>query len=347
MKILLHSPFSQISGYGRDGIGLALALLERGHDVRLSVDHIAAPIPHQIAGLLTEEVDPPFDLALHHIEPNRADLCLEDAAAARANVLWTMWGWPQLPDEDWVPGLAEKIALFDHVLVYDHDSAEAFEPHVKDDRLTVLLGGYQANDWGSDGPRPRPPDQPYTFAMNGRLTVRKGVYVAYGAFLALKAAHPDCDARLVFRSTQPVFPPEFPLVPEVDHIVAHSQPAALRAWYRSIDTLLAPSAAEAKHLPPIEALACGTPVIASDITGHRGWATSQMLTWVPTTPGYILPGYRGGLVDPDDLAEAMWNHYTHQDEQRQKAALAARTLPAMLDWSKCVERLGLAIGMRL
>lgn len=45
--------------------------------------------------------------------------------------------------------------------------------------------------------------------------------------------------------------------------------AALAATYRAAAWLLAPSLEEGFHLPVVEALACGTPVIASDIGAHR------------------------------------------------------------------------------
>lgn len=44
---------------------------------------------------------------------------------------------------------------------------------------------------------------------------------------------------------------------------------ALAAAYRGASWLLAPSLEEGFHLPVVEALACGTPVIASDIPAHR------------------------------------------------------------------------------
>lgn len=45
--------------------------------------------------------------------------------------------------------------------------------------------------------------------------------------------------------------------------------AELAATYQSAAWLLAPSLEEGFHLPVVEALACGTPVIASDIGAHR------------------------------------------------------------------------------
>ncbi len=192
------------------------------------------------------------------------------------------------------------------------------------------------------------PDHPFTFGMNGRLTLRKGVYTTYAAFVMLRERHgADFDAHLLLKTVNPVFPPAFEPDPNVHVIMDQSLPEDLRQFYWSIDSLVCPSWAEAKHLPPIEALGCGTPVIVSDIVGHRTWATPDIATLVPTTTKTLMLGYEGGCVEVEDLADAMWDHYTNRQAQRQKALLGSRMLPAMLDWSKCVERLTLALDLRL
>lgn len=345
MRVILHTPLSQWSGYGRDGIGLAQALMDMRHDVWVSPAAVDVPLPRDIAGKLTERIGSSADLALHHCEPNKARLGASDARVARTNVLWTMWGWPDLPDEPWVEQFAANVARFDYVVAYDPVSAQAFAPFVEPDRLLTLQGGYSAGEWGR--PSEPVPDHRFTFGMVGRLTVRKGVYDAFQAFCELQEEKDDFDAQLVLISTEPVFPEQVTLPPGVKTVVDRYLPEELRPLYHGMDTLLAPSMAEAKHLPPIESLSCGTPVILSDIPGHRTWATGDLVTWVPTVDRTVLPGYTGGAVDLEALKHAMWLHYTTPAPQRRKAELAARTLPAMLDWAKCLHRLGLNIGIPL
>lgn len=351
MRVILRSPFSMYSGYGRDGIGLAQALLDRRHEVTVSPTAVQVPLPRDVAGLFCEPVVQ-SDVAVHHMEPHLVRLAESDAAMARVNIFWSMWGWRNLPDPalvpdgkaDWVTKFSDNIANFDYVVVYDPDSAEAFAPHVPAEKLLIVQGGYTAGDWDLPEVRPDAGDE-FVFGMVGNLGVRKGSYLAYQAFYELKEEHgSDFNARLVFYTTTPLFPPTVQLIDGVEHRVGRLLPDQLKAVYWGLDTLLAPSMADAKHLPPIEALTCGTPVILSDITGHRTWADSSMVTWVSTHPESLRSpevSYQGAAVDLDSLKSAMWEHYTNPAAQREKAFQASRTLPAMLDWSKCLERLGL------
>lgn len=365
MKILLRASLDQYSGYGRDGIGLALALLARGHYVRLAPVGVLPPLPREVAGLLVDPLDGNFDLALHHTQFEKTHLRESDAAEARVNVFWGMWSFPRFPDEEWVTRLPEAVDYFDHLVVYDPVTAEALRHALSgtpraDAEILQVLGGYTAADWDRkaqhdsaahrypEAATRRAQDAPFRFGMNGRLTIRKGYLEAYRAFNLLKERHGDAfNAELVLRSTDHVFPPNFPLPEGVSTILSRATPADLLPWYQTLDTLLAPSNAEGKHLPPIEALTLGVPVILSDIPGHRLWATNEMVTWLPVTMREIQRGFIGGVVDHHDLADAMWEHYTDPGAARRKADVASRTLPAMLDWSKCLERLGYQIRLPL
>ena len=52
-------------------IGLAQALTRYGADVYLQPTHVDAPLPKDVANLLTKELDAPFDLYINHIDPSQ------------------------------------------------------------------------------------------------------------------------------------------------------------------------------------------------------------------------------------------------------------------------------------
>jgi glycosyltransferase involved in cell wall biosynthesis len=63
---------------------------------------------------------------------------------------------------------------------------------------------------------------------------------------------------------------------------APREPDEMRGLYSSCSLLAAPSRAEGFGMMPLEALACGTPILATDSTGHGQWAHSveEGAVWV-------------------------------------------------------------------
>jgi glycosyltransferase involved in cell wall biosynthesis len=83
-------------------------------------------------------------------------------------------------------------------------------------------------------------------------------------------------------------------------------PADLPPWYRAADALVLASAREGWPNVVLEALACGTPVIATDVWGTpeivRGCAAARL---VPPTADGLLEGLRA-LADLDVTAARPW-----------------------------------------
>lgn len=67
-------------------------------------------------------------------------------------------------------------------------------------------------------------------------------------------------------------------------------PADLPAIYRRARLLVAPSLWEGFGLPLLEAMACGVPVVASDLAAHREVAADSALYVEPTDPSSIARG---------------------------------------------------------
>jgi glycosyltransferase involved in cell wall biosynthesis len=90
--------------------------------------------------------------------------------------------------------------------------------------------------------------------------------------------------------------------------------AALRAHYRRAAWLVSPSLLEGFNLPIVEALACGTPVLASDLPVHRELldrgARGLVLVPPPTLAGgaWDWPGAAEALAGtpPGDVAGPAW-----------------------------------------
>jgi glycosyltransferase involved in cell wall biosynthesis len=306
---------------------------------------VDVPLPRDITDLFTLGPDAPFDVAIHHLEPHLVNLPLAEKQAARKNIYWSMWEWESLDSQPWSETFAERLSNFDKVVVYDSGSYGAFLPYVGEDRLLTVQGGYQSDLWAPGAKLTNPT---FVFGMNGKLTLRKGVYTAYSAFNLLKDNHgDDFDAKLILKTITPIFPPGFTPAEGVKEILGYWLPPKLKAFYQQIDCLLCPSWGEGKNLPALEALTCGTPVVLSDIPAHRQWAHSGIVTWAATEPKALMPGQVGGYVSPEELAEKMWHQYTNRSQEAAKARLASAEVVKSMDWSKSLERLSLQAELML
>jgi len=112
----------------------------------------------------------------------------------------------------------------------------------------------------------------------GRIQPLKGVAVAVRALSALTADHPDARLVVVGGPSGPQGDAEVDrtqaLVSELglgDRVVfVPPQPhELLSTYYRASDVCLVPSRSESFGLVALEAAACGTPVVASDVGGLR------------------------------------------------------------------------------
>jgi len=129
----------------------------------------------------------------------------------------------------------------------------------------------------------------------GRIRAQKGTDLFVRAMISVLPDHPEWQAIVLGRATEKHrgflaglktevaaagladrihFPPEVPV-----HQIAD--------WYAALDLFVAPQRWEGFGLTPIEAMACGVPVIATDVG-----AFSEI----------VLPGETGAILPPGDLA---------------------------------------------
>ena len=162
-------------------------------------------------------------------------------------------------------------------------------------RSVVLHIPPQSGDLG--GPIPSPGDRPASppgsadelrVLISGRMTVQKGM-MTIAAVLDRCRRRPELFARLRF-----LFVGTRNLPPEIERYVRECPdrvqklgffPGGLSEVFARTDVLLMPSLYESLGFTPVEAMACGIPVIASDVSGLRD---------------SVRPGETGWLAPPSD-----------------------------------------------
>ncbi len=150
-------------------------------------------------------------------------------------------------------------------------------------RIRIIAPGV---DHAFFGPGDRPqarraldlPDDGPILLFVGRIQPLKGVSVAVEALAALRNDHPDAHLVVVGGPSGPRGAAEVDRVTQLvsdlnlDDRVLFVPPQAhelLSSFYRAADVCLVPSRSESFGLVALEAAACGTPVVASDVGGLR------------------------------------------------------------------------------
>lgn len=340
MKVLIAAPINPHSGYGNDGIGLALALRYAGCDVYLDPMHVQAPLPMDVAELFTKRLQPPFDLYLRHADPSQL-VCSEAARKNSAITLgMTMWEMTSLDNMPGRSKLRKQLKGFDLVVGYDEVSTGALAPYVSGQSATVQ-GGYWPRSWPE---RRRDWNAPtLNFCMVGALGPRKDPFVAIEAFRRIREKHPDVNITLSIKT----------VTPGLHSALEHAIPGltlyyevwpedVLREFYYSQHVLIAPSRGEGKNMPALEMLSTGGTVIATDWGGHKQWlspAYGYPLGYhlEPVRPD--LPGCLWAKAQVDHLEELMLHAYHNRQELARKGELAAQVIPQMCSWEKVIDRL--------
>lgn len=96
-------------------------------------------------------------------------------------------------------------------------------------------------------------------------------------------------------------------------------------WYRSLDVYLSTSCSEGFQMPPLEAMACGIPVIAT-----RAGAIDELVT---DKTGWVLPGW-STAADAEPVVEALANtiNAMHPDDLYARGEASRRRVESYFTW---------------
>lgn len=107
---------------------------------------------------------------------------------------------------------------------------------------------------------------------------------------------------------------------EVVHMPGRIAAGELAGWYEAADLYLSCSVVDGSSVSLLEAMACGLPVLVSDIEGNREW---------------IEPGWSGWLAaSPESFAEGMLRAASSALLRRGVGAAARRTAEQRADWRR-------------
>lgn len=343
LKILIKAPFSVYTGYGNDGLGLARAYIQSGADVYIQPTHIDAPLPEDIAMLLTKRLVAPFDILHHHVDPAQLGLLNEERQAATITIAHTMWEYDSLLNLPGRSKLRKNLKNYDLVLGYDQVTADCFKPYVGNNTTVgVLQGGYQPEKW----PKMERDwfSERFGFAMCGFLSDRKDPFVTIMAFKELKEEYPEEfePAELHLKTSAPGLHSAMEQwVPKLRVHYASWPEEVLKEFYAAQHVLCAPSRGEGKNMPALEFQSTGGAVIATNWGGHTGWLSAEYSYPL----NYKLmelddnPKVHNARADKEHMKTLMLHTFRNRAEVKHKADLAAEIIPQTMSWDNSIAKL--------
>jgi glycosyltransferase involved in cell wall biosynthesis len=342
MKVLVQVPLSPYTGYGNDGIGIARALIRWGADVYLQPTTVQAPIPPDVAYLLTKKLEAPFDLTIAHVNPGQLEANQVMTSNSKMVIGWTMWESTNFATEPNSVKFREAWKNFDAMVAYDDVSRAALADHY-DGPILVQQGGYWPEQWPEierDWD-----EQNFYYCMVGMLTERKDPFKAIQAFAELKDEYPDEfePARLSLKTMAPGLHSALQnLHPWLRIYYEVWDDKTLMAFYASQHVLLAPSRGEGKNMPALEFQSTGGAVIATDWGGHKQWLNPMYnypLNYELKPVDVEHPETFNARADVEHLKALILQTFRNRNEAREKGHIASQVIPAMSSWDSVFRRL--------
>jgi glycosyltransferase involved in cell wall biosynthesis len=346
MKVLIKAPLSTFSGYGNDGIGMTRAFMRAGADVYLEPTAVQAPLPEDVAMLLTKRLETPFDLFINHVDPMSLEATPEHRRGSKVNVAWTMWESTDFGNMKGTRTLRKRLKDFDAFVGYDFNTINGVDKFYDGDKF-VVQGGFEPGDWPEVE---RDWDEKeFYFCMVGMLSTRKNPFAAVQAFIELQGEDVEFakHARLSLKTMVPGLHSRMEdAYPNLRIYYQIWTDDVLRQFYASQHVLLAPSRGEGKNMPALEFQSMGGVVVASDFGGHQQWLNSEYNYRIKTELVPVDAQHPTTLqaeVDIEDLKRIMLHLFRNRTEAKEKGRTAARVIPAQNSWDSVLERLMLRL----
>ena len=326
MKITFLMPQGGISGGNRVVAIYAERLAARGHDVHVVWMRAPTMSPgRKVATFLRtgkwpparEQGSPYFDgigvTQSIAAEPG----CVRDGDVPDADAVVATWWETAFSVAALSPAKGEKFYFIQHHEVHDHlpnhiSRGSYFLP-LRKITISQWLVDLMAEEYGDHDvglvensvdtqqfrAPPRDKGAPPTVGLLYAVNPFKGVDVSLKAIEVAKRDVPDLHVTAFGKN--PV-DPTLPLPPGSDYMQRPSQDS-IRQIYGSCDVWLCGSRREGFHLPPLEAMACRTPVVATRVGGAMDVVTDGVDGWVVDIEDHEALGRR--LAEVASLARGV------------------------------------------
>lgn len=356
MRMILKAGFDTFTGYGNDGVDMAVALQKAGVDVVVHPTSIRSGLPLPFVKLLQKDPRGRADVALHFAPPSQIRPG-ELAGLAPVSVGWSMWERSKLTREDMRPGWSRPGSRklwwgkgrnardgvhkdwLDLMVVTCPDNVDAFKALDPTVPYAVCPNGIDPDLFPV---MDRAQDRAMVFASVGMLNGRKDPFATLAAWELAQELDPGFDALLVLKTSAVGLHPKIAeRYRNVMVINEEWERSKLVDFYGNVDVLVSTSRGEGNNKPAMEFMSTGGAVMATNWSGHRNWLHPDWSYPLegrlePVSPGSDVEEFRVNIMQ---TAETFLHCWRNRQEVRRKGELAAGYVRADLSWEKVIDRL--------
>jgi glycosyltransferase involved in cell wall biosynthesis len=258
-----------------------------------------------------------------------------DAAQAQTDVTLFFWRYPEqlvrqfrgrrilwwfFESDRLAPTWLAEIGVYDRIWAPSHWARTVLLDHdVPADRIRVVPSGVNTRIF-----HPAPPKDPgaFVFLCVGKYEKRKSIDETVAAFGAEFPCGRYPQVQLWLKADFPLYPERVQLLarklahdPRIRVVSGGFSDERMAELYRSADAFVFASKAEGFGLPLLEAIACGIPAIATDV--------SAQAEFLGKIPGLFAPvAHAAAPIDDDDYRNFYGADYAG-------AALGSWAMPSM------------------
>ncbi|MCB0044409.1 MAG: glycosyltransferase family 4 protein [Caldilineaceae bacterium] len=310
--ITLVTPAASVSPHVQERLHVDVAIAEAARGLPQSRSPLALL---RLTGALRAAI-PPADAVIATHTPTVLPVLLARGHARRG---WLYMDYPEM----FAGRRVERFLLdftprfFDRIFTISQPLTDTVSGHTRAP-IDTIRGGLGQPEMLFGRPRISPGDGLIRVLYVGDMRPRKGLREVLTAADQLAVDFPNL--LLVIASKEPC-------VLETDASVEfHLAPsdAELARLYRSSDLFLSASWGEGLGYPPLEAMACGTPVVLTDSMGVRDYAVDgENCLMTPARNGAALAAAAARVLRDPALAARL--------------AAAGRRTAARYDWERCTD----------
>jgi glycosyltransferase involved in cell wall biosynthesis len=343
MKLIFRSHFDIGMSFGKSSAQLVMALERAGVDVYPIVEGISLNQPRKFVELLTKS-DPGYvDVFLTYLAPESLNINEKTRRHCTLAVGYSMVEQTSIYGYLYTGGVPHS--MLDALIVPCSMNIKPFQEFAPGIPIYVVPLGADTDFYYY---KPRKKRSVFKFCQNGALGHRKGTFEVIEAFKELKKDHPDWKIELHLKTSTDEVPQTVESwCPGIKCYAGYWSAEKLRKFYWDMDVMVCPSRGEGFHLPPVEFLATGGGVIATNWGGHKEWLS----------PKYAYPlrfslrevtSLNGSTVDPKakwaepnrkHLKELMAYCYLHQDEVKKKGRIGSQVVRDKFTWDEAARKL--------